>query len=230
MKGEKMKISEIYEKLEEVGTLTFSTIYKNEVHSRIAHLNGYDENGIYFRTMWNKPYARQLKETGKVTLCGVTDSRVLDNDENRSPSFPPGYSIRLIGEIKYLDEETIRKLAETNEYLKLAVYDMDKYPAMKEGNFVIYKAKGEIFDYDFARKKRDHKILRTRFQFGGMSYNKAGPTITDKCIECGMCFKVCSFKAIKKGSPFRVISERCDDCGNCIMTCPVNAIEISQPL
>jgi ferredoxin len=230
MKGDNMKIKEIYEKLEEVGVLTFSTIYKNEVHSRIVHLNGYDENAIYFRTMWNKPFARQVKETGKVTLCGVTDSRVLSHDENGVPEFPPGYSIRLIGEVKHLDEGTVRELAKTNEQLKLAVYDMDKYPAMKEGNFAIYKAKGEIFDYDFDCKKRDHKVLRTRFEFGGVPYNEAGPIITDKCIECGKCFKVCSFKAIEKGSPYRVLSERCDDCGSCIMTCPVNAIEVSKPL
>jgi len=225
-----MTIKEIYETLERVGVLTFSTIYKDEVHSRIIHLNGYDENGIYFRTMWNKPFARQVKETKKVTLCGVSDSRVLGHDENGVPEFPPGYSIRLIGEVKPLTEENVRELAKTNEQLKLAAYDMDKYPAMKEGNFVIYKAKGEIFDYDFECKTRDHKVLRKRFQFGGMHYNEAGPTITDRCIECGKCFKNCTFKAIEKGSPYRILSERCDDCGSCIMTCPVDAIEVSKPL
>lgn len=225
-----MNIKEIYEKLERIGVLTFSTIYNGEVHSRIAHLNGYDENGIYFRTMWNKPFARQLKETKKVTLCGISDSRVLDHDENGVPEFPPGYFIRLIGEVKYLSEENVRELAKTNEKLKLAAYDMEKYPAMKEGNFVIYKAKGEIFDYDFECKRRDHKVLRKRFQFGGMNYNEAGPTITDRCIECGKCFKSCTFKAIEKGSPYRILSERCDDCGSCIMVCPVDAIELSKPL
>lgn len=225
-----MNIKEIYEKLERIGVLTFSTIYNGEVHSRIAHLNGYDENGIYFRTMWNKPFARQLKETKKVTLCGISDSRVLDHDENGVPEFPPGYFIRLIEEVKYLSEENVRELAKTNEKLKLAAYDMEKYPAMKEGNFVIYKAKGEIFDYDFECKRRDHKVLRKRFQFGGMNYNEAGPTITDRCIECGKCFKNCTFKAIEKGSPYRILSERCDDCGSCIMVCPVDAIELSKPL
>jgi len=223
-----MTIQEIYAKFEEIGVLTFSKIHNGEVHSRVAHFNGCDENGIYFRTMWNKPYARQLKESKKVTVCGITDSRILGHDEEGVPDFPPGYSIRLIGEVKHLEEDEVRELAKTNKDLELAVYDMDKYPAMKEGNFMIYKAKVEIFDFDFECSNRDHKILRTRFEFGGVDYNEAGPIITDKCIECGKCKKVCSFKAIEEGSPYKVISHKCDDCGSCIMTCPVDAIEVSK--
>lgn len=225
-----MTIKEIYEKLEGVGVLTFSTIYKDEVHSRIAHLNGYDENGIYFRTMWNKPFARQVVETEKVTLCGASDQRVLSHDENGVPEFPPGYTIRLIGQVKPLSESEVRELAKVNEYMRLAEYDMDKYPSMKKGNFVIHMAKGEIFDFDFEMVNRDHKVLRERFSFGGMTYNEAGPRISDACIECGACLKVCSFKAIVPGTPYKVNSSKCDDCGSCIEACPVNAIDVSMPI
>jgi ferredoxin len=225
-----MKIKEIYKKLEEVGVLTFSTIYKDEVHSRIAHLNGYDDRGIYFRSMWNKPFARQVKATSKVTICGASDTRVLGHNEDGVPNFPPGYTIRLIGEVKPLEERTVRALAKTNDYLKLAVYDMDKYTAMREGNFIIFKAKGEIYDYDFDCKFRDHKLERKRFSFGGIECNNVGPTITDQCIECGICYKNCTFKAIEPGTPYKIISSRCDDCGTCIMNCPVDAIEISKPI
>ncbi len=223
-----MTIKEIYELFDNIGTLTFSTIHNGEVHSRIAHFNGYDEDGIYFRTMWNKPYARQLVETGSVTVCGVTDSRVLGHDEDGAPEFPPGYSVRLIGKVKPVDEAAIREKAKTNEMLKTAAQDMDKYAAMKKGNFVIYEAKVDVFDYDFEGTKRDHKILRIRDSFGGMTYNLAGPTITDKCIGCGLCFKNCTFKAIEKGEPYRIRPERCDDCGSCIEVCPVDAIELSK--
>ncbi len=225
-----MNIKEIYEKLNDVGVMTFSTIHEGEVHSRIAHLNGYDETGIYFRTMWNKPFARQLNESGKVTLCGVSDQRVLDHDDNGVPEFPPGYTIRLVGEVENLKEETVRELAKTNDDLKFAEFDMDKYTAMRKGNFKIYKAKGEIFDFDFECVNRDHKVERLRFEFGGMPYNEAGPTITDACIECGACSNACSFKAIEKGTPFKVKSSMCDDCGDCIMVCPVDAIEVSKAL
>lgn len=225
-----MTIKEIYEKLNSVGVLTASTICGDEVHSRIMHLNGYDDQGIYIRTMWNKPYGRQLMETGKVTLCGASDTRILGHNEDGVPDFPGGYGIRLVGEVKFLDETEIRKRAENNEGLKTAVYDMDHYPAMKKGNFIIHRGKVDIFDHDFECKSRDHKVLRIRDSFGGMEYNKVGPTITDKCIECGLCLENCTFKAIEAGTPYRVIPERCDDCGTCIENCPADAIELSKPL
>lgn len=223
-----MKISEIYELFDKVGVLTFSTIHNNEVHSRAAHFNGCDEEGIYFRTMWNKPFARQLMETGKVTVCGISDTRIISHDGDSGAEFPPGYSIRLIGEVRFMSEEEVREKAKTNEDLKLAVFDMEKYPTMKKGNFMIHRAKVEIFDFDFSCVHRDHKVLRTRMAFGGMTYNEAGPKITDRCIECGMCLKKCSFKAIEPGTPYKVISSRCDDCGDCITVCPVDAIEPSS--
>lgn len=223
-----MKINEIYKYLEEVGVLTFSTIYNDEVHSRVAHCNGFDDEGIYFRTMINKPYARQLIKTGKLTICGCTDTRILGHDYDGTPQFPPSYFIRLIGEVKQVPEDVIRGKAKTNKGLVTAANDMDKYPAMKEGNFVMFKAKGEIFDVDFDGVNRDHKLLRTRFEFGGATFNLAGPIITDKCIECGACKEVCTFKAIKEGNPYEVISQKCDDCGSCLLVCQVDAIEESK--
>lgn len=223
-----MKIKEVYERFDKIGVITFSTIHNGEVASRAAHLNGYDEDGLYFRTMWNKPFARQLQTTGKVTLFGITDTRILCHDEDHIPSFPPGYTIRLIGDVRPVPEELIREKAKNNQALKTAVTDMDKYPAMKKGNFLIYKAKVEVFDFDFDCEHRDHKLLRQRGAFGGAIFNEPGPRITDRCIECGLCYKKCSFKAIEKGTPFKVIPSKCDDCGDCISVCPAGAIEISQ--
>lgn len=225
-----MTIKDIYEKFEAAGVFTGSTICGDEVQSRIMHFNGYDDEGIYFRTMGNKPFGRQLKEGKKITVCGIDDSRVLGHNEDGVPDFPPGYFIRMIGEIKFLDEAAVREKAKTNEAMKLAVYDIEHYPMMAEGNFVIYKAKGELYDHDFGCKTRDHKLLRTRFSFGGQTFNKVGPTITDKCIECGLCLENCTFKAIEAGTPYRIMPERCDDCGTCIANCPVDAIELSKPL
>jgi len=222
-----MTIKEIYKYAEAIGVLVFSTISGDEVHSRVAHFNGYDDEGIYFRTMFNKPFCRQLMETSKVTVCGITDTTILDHKEDGTPIFPPSYSFRLIGEIKKVSPEVIREKAKTNSDLITAVNDIEKYPAMAEGNFVIHRGKGEIFDVDFDCVNRDHKLLRTRFSFGGASFNPPGVRITDKCIECGICKKVCTFKAIEEGSPYKVVGERCDDCGSCLLACPVDAIEQS---
>jgi hypothetical protein len=46
-----MELKKLYQYIEEMGVMDFSTIYNNEVHSRSAHFNGFDEEGLYFRTI-----------------------------------------------------------------------------------------------------------------------------------------------------------------------------------
>jgi len=220
-----VKISEIYEKIEEIGIMVFSTMHGDEVHSRVAHFNGYDEEGLYFRTMTNKPFCKQLIETGKVTICGITNNKVLGFEKDGAPIFPRSYSLRLIGDVKQVAAEVIIGKAKTNQAFQVAANDIINYPAMAEGNFVLYKAKGEIFDVDFYCTHRDHKLLRNRFQFGDATYNQAGVRITDECIGCGSCKKVCTFKAIQVGNPYKVDETRCDDCVSCLLECPVGAIK-----
>lgn len=222
-----MTIKEIYAYAEKIGVMVFSTIHNNEVHSRVAHFNGFDDDGIYFRTMVNKPFCRQLSVTGKVTVCGITDNTITEHTEEGAPVFPPSYSFRLIGEVRKVAPEVIIEKSKTNTDLLTAAKDIENYPAMAEGNFVIHKAKVEIFDVDFDKVNRDHKLERTRASFNGMKFNPAGVRITDKCIGCGKCKDVCSFAAISKGNPYKVDGNRCDDCGSCILVCPVNAIEES---
>ncbi len=224
-----MNIEELYKLIEKVGCMTFSTIGEdNEIHSRIAHFNGYDKEGLYFRTMVTKPYYRQLMKNSKLTVCGISNSNITEYLEDGTPVFPPSFTLRLIGEVKQVPFEIIEKKATKCKELMTAVQDGYKYPTMKDANFVMHKAKVEIFDTDFEMKARKHKLLRTRFSFGEYSFNEPGPNITDKCVACGMCKNVCSFKAIEEGRPYKVISEKCDDCGMCIHVCPVKAIELSK--
>ncbi len=220
-----MQIKDIYNYADKIGLLTFSTIHDGEVHSRIAHFNGYDDEGIYLRTMINKPFGRQLMNTLKVTVAGQYGGEIKNHDDvGAIPDFAPGYTFRLIGELRHISAEEIFEKAKTNKYLEVAARDIEQYPAMGKGNFVIHRAKGEIFDYDFGKVKRSNKLERTRFAYGGMTFNLAGPRITDSCIYCGKCANVCSFDAIVEGKPYKVNPAHCDDCGSCILVCPKNAI------
>lgn len=222
-----MNIDEIWNYLEKIGCLTFATISDGFVHPRIVHPYAYDEEGIYFMSMNIKPFARQLRQTKQVSVCGMwPKTQILGVDENLVPEFPPGFTLRIIGHVREIFEEEVRLKAKTNPQFKKTLFDLKKYPATC--NFQIYKGKGEIYDFDYEMKNRDHKLLRTRFAFGGDTYNPSGSRITDECTECGECFEVCTFKAIKKGSPYEVISERCDECGSCALVCPVKAIK--EPL
>ena len=66
-----MDIKAIYKKFDQVGCLTFATIEKDTPQTRIAHLFAYDDEGLYFRTMIVKPFYKQLKKTGRVSICGM---------------------------------------------------------------------------------------------------------------------------------------------------------------
>ncbi len=227
-----MTIHEIYRYADAIGLMTFSTQYNGEVHSRIAHFNGYDEEGIYLRTMGSKPYGRQLHTSKKVTVCGHYGKGILNHEAvGEMPEFAPGYTFRLIGEVRFVPAEEIIEKAKTNKMLEVAARDITLYPAMADGNFIIHKAKGEIYDYDFEMLHRDHKLLRRRFAFGGGTFNPAGVRITNACISCGACMEACTFKAIFEGeNQYHVNPERCDDCNSCRLVCPVNAIDISLVL
>jgi ferredoxin len=50
--------------------------------------------------------------------------------------------------------------------------------------------------------------------------------ITDKCIGCAVCTKVCPEGAITglRNKPHRVIAARCYDCGACGRICPHGAV------
>lgn len=218
-----MELQQIFEYADKIGFLTFSTIKDGVVHSRIAHFYAADDDGLYLRSMFIKPFYRQMVETGKLTVCGMYPSSTITGyDENGVPDFAPGYTLRIAGDVRELSEEDVQKKAENNPQFKIALFDMKKYPATR--NLVMYRGKGEIYDFDFEMVNRDHKLLRKRFSFGGADFNPSGSIITDKCVECGSCLEVCTFKAIEEGSPYRVIGERCDECASCVLACPEGAI------
>lgn len=219
-----MQIKEIYEHFDKVGCLSFSTWTGNEIETRIAHLFAYDDDGIYLRTMNIKPFYHQLTEFKMVSLCGMYPKTQIEHDENNLPYFVPGYTVRMSGEVRELSMTEIEEKAKTDRNFNVAVYDIKKYPATKI--FVIYKAHGEVYNFDYSMEKRDHKLLRTAFAYGGAKLNPAGLRINENCIECGACKEVCTFKAITEGTPYKICGERCDECGNCYEVCPANAIEL----
>ena len=184
-----MDIKEIYDRFEQVGCCTFATIDGEYPETRIAHFICWDDDGLYFMTMNAKPFYRQLKETGKVSVCALNANTQIVGESDLGYVMEPGSMIRLTGDVR---EITI----------------------------------GEVYDYDFERVHREHKLERTRFSFGGMRVEQAGLHIDpEKCIGCGKCAQVCSFTAPhREGEVYAINGTRCDECGNCYMACPAGAI------
>ena len=216
-------IEEVYGLFDRVGCCSFATLDgKGGIDSRIAHFFAYSEEGLYLRTMTVKPFYRQLKEGGKLSVSGeFTAARVRYDDDNL-PKFQPGFMVRVSGEVRELSIEEVFERAKTDRNFNVAVYDINKYPETRV--FVLHKAWGEYYDYDFNMVHRDHKILRDRFAWGGASFVQAGLRINDRCIACGACARVCTHKAIVPGEPYHILGERCDECGNCYRACPVGAV------
>lgn len=208
-----------------------TTLDQTTMHSRIISICGCDDKGIYFLTMNVKPFYRQLKKNPDLSLCGIyPSSRKTGKNEVGQPSFAPGFTLRITGQAREITQGEVRKKAEAgNEIHKYFLEDAARYPAIRF--FCIHKGKGEIFDFDFELENRDHKLLRTRFAFGGEVFNEAGARIKpDDCIACDECFEACTFKAIVPGEPYRVDGSRCDECGSCFQVCPQDAIELSRTI
>lgn len=53
-------------------------------------------------------------------------------------------------------------------------------------------------------------------------------TITEKCIGCTKCVKVCPFGALYMEGKLAKANESCNLCGACVQSCPVSAIEIAR--
>jgi ferredoxin len=220
-----MDIAEIYAKFDQIGSLTFATIDKETPQTRIAHLFAHDHEGLYFRTMITKPFYEQLVRTEKVSICGMFPKTSVSHDEQGMPYFAPGYTIRATGDVKEISLETLEEKAADNEMFMLGVKDIAKYPAMI--TFCLYRAYGEVFDFDFGMEHRSHKLLRTEFNFGGKQIPFRGMRITKECSACGACQEGCSFKAIyRQDEQYIIDHSKCDVCGDCYTICPSGAIEI----
>ncbi len=222
-----MTIKEIYEKFDKIGCLSFTTVNElGEPESRIAHLRGYDEDGIYFMTMFTKDFYKHLKNNGKLSICGLCADTKVEHDENGFPIFEGGYAIRMTGNVKEISIDDLK--AKNNPIFDFCIKDQEIYKAMVV--FCITDGRGDIFDYDFEKISRENKLERIYFAYNNAVPKYKGLKINqDKCISCGVCKVKCSFLAINEVDNVYSISKyRCDECGDCLINCPVEAITLSK--
>ncbi|MCL1917484.1 MAG: 4Fe-4S binding protein [Peptococcaceae bacterium] len=217
-----MTTKQIFEYFDKMACVTFATLDgKGYIESRVAYFCTYDEDGLYFWTMSANSFYRQLMRTNKVSAYAMTPQTVKHNDSQRV-LLEPGYTIYISGDVRELSKNQVRDKAQTKSGFYLATLGTENNPGARF--FCLYAGRGEIFDYDYEKVNRTHKLLRRPFSFGGMTAVEPGLRIADTCIECGLCLEVCTFDAIEEGSPFVIDGTRCEECGNCCSVCPVKAI------
>ncbi len=217
-------IEQIYAKFDKVGCLTFATVDENgEPQTRIAHLRGYDEQGIYFMTMFTKSFYRQLKKNNKISVCGISTQAQIEHDENGLPVFESGYAIRMSGDVLEVSIDDIK--AKNNPMFDMCIKDWEKYNAMVV--LCITSAAGDIFDYDFEKVSRENKLERIYISYNGKANAYRGLKIDqDRCIQCGECLHQCSFNAVKyEDDTYTIDKYRCDECGDCYLNCIMQAIK-----
>lgn len=225
-----MTLNEVHEAIAKIGCLSMTTLDGDAMHSRIISVCGGDEDGVYFLTMNSKPFYHQLKANPRISVSGIyPHGRKEKKNSVGQPYFAPGFTLRITGEVREVTQGSIIIKAEAgDETMQYVFEEQERYPAMRL--FCLYKGKGEIFDYDFEEEHRDHKLLRSRFSFGGEIHNEAGCWITNDCVSCGECLEVCTFKAIIPGEPYSINGARCDECGSCVSVCPQESIELPLTL
>ena len=222
-----MNIKEIYEHFDKIGCLSFTTVDENGIpESRIAHLRAYDDDGIYFMTMFTKDFYKHIKNNGKLAICGLNAKTQVSHDADGKPSFEGGYAMRMTGNVKEVSIDEIK--AKNNPIFDFCIADKEKYNAMVV--FCITDGYGDVFDYDFAMLHRNNKLERKYFAYNGAKIKYKGLFINQqRCISCGICKKKCSFLAIKEENRRYTIDQyRCDECGDCYINCPAKAITTSS--
>ena len=194
-------------KLGYVGVLYFATADENGA-PQVRNISAihYEGTDIYFLTARGKSFARQLYADGRVQIAGYTRFKETIRLSGRAVEVPQAE------QMKWRDV-----IYQEQPYLE------NVYPGESKNIDTIFVIKDYTIEY-FCLSTRP--ITREYFSVGNAELKPKGYLITDKCIGCGKCIRICSQGAIDKGSPkpFVIRQNNCLQCGNCFENCPVQAI------
>lgn len=196
-------------KMELVGVLNLATVDENGAPQiRCISAVHYDEDSFYFFTARGKNVAKELLSDGRVQILVYTRFKEM---------------IRLSAKAYPVAEEkqktAIDVIFEEQPYLA------NLYPSDKRYIGICFEIKDGSIEYF---NLGVNPIFRETYTIGNGIAEFKGYQVTDKCIGCRICQKVCPQNCIDLANGKATIRQQnCLHCGACFEKCPVNAIERS---
>ena len=127
--------------------------------------------------------------------------------------------IRLSGKAYAVREEEQEKWRDT--IFEEQPYLANVYPGNTRSIGIIFCIdQGEVEYFNLGV----NPIFRETYSLGNAIIREKGYVITDACIGCGKCEKLCPQRCIERGTPYKINQQHCLHCGNCYENCPVQAI------
>lgn len=196
-----MSVSKYFNMLRAVKDASFATVAADgSPRVRIIDVMLVEEEKLYFLTARGKDFYRELMAVGQVAVTALNQD---------------WETVRVWGRVKPVGQDLLGRIFEENPSMN-DVYPGDSRKILEV--FCLYEGEGEYFCL------AQSPIVRYPFSFGQSTHTKKGFCITDNCISCGTCVRVCPQHAIDEGAPYAIRQENCLHCGLCYERCPVQAI------
>lgn len=199
-------------KMQLVGVLNLATVDETGAPQvRCISAVHYEENSFYFFTARGKNVAKELLTDGRVQILVYTRFKEM---------------IRLSAKAYPIAESQQKAAIDTifaeQPYLENVYPDDKRYIGIC---FAIKDTEMEYFNLGV------HPIFRETYTIGNGIAKLKGYRITERCIGCGKCQKVCPQNCIDFAENRAVIQpNHCLHCGACFENCPVGAVEKLQTL
>ena len=198
--GAYMNVQRCLDILREIKDVAFATVDENGFPQiRIIDVMIVENEKLYFCTARGKDFYHQIITNGQVAITGM-------NKEFQM--------VRLNGKAEKLEENKkwMDRIFEENPSMNAVYPDESRYVLE-----VFCIEKGDVEFFDLGKEP----IVRESFTLGNTMAKEAGFLITDSCIHCGKCERICPQKCI---IDCKINQKHCLHCGLCAEECPVNAI------
>lgn len=198
-----MNVKKCLQMLRDIKDVAFATVDKNgKPQVRIIDIMLAEKEKIYFCTARGKDFYYQLMNDNHIAVTGLSSNYQM---------------IRLTGKAQKLSDQKywINRIFDENPSMN------DVYP--KESRYILDAfcvSGGQVEYFDLGQKP----IIREKFVLGKGKISETGFTISNSCIGCGICKKVCPQRCITEGKPYEINQQHCLHCGLCFEKCPKKAI------